>query len=123
MRARDFIPQNKKEKVDEFLPVLGAAAGALGRGAAALGGAALRGGAALGRGIGNAVTQGANALGQVAGQAASGVASGLAAGGSTPQATQAIAAQSAQDKRQVQTIVKQKEDELLALKQQLSKMP
>ena len=63
MRAKEFITEKKQlQQVDEFLPVLGAAAGALGR-------AALTGGAALGRG---AMAAG-SALAKGAGQVASGI--------------------------------------------------
>ena len=43
MRLKEFAPVSKDEKLDEFLPALAAAGGALARGAAMAGGAALRG--------------------------------------------------------------------------------
>jgi len=92
MRAHEFIPEAKDEELDEFLPLIAAAGGALARGAAAGAGALGRGAAAVGRGlaqgakaVGRGVVKGAgkvaNAVGDIAGQAAAGVAQGLASGG------------------------------------------
>jgi hypothetical protein len=84
MRAREFIVDHSGQKLDEFLPALAAAggalargavagAGALGRGAMAAGDAALTGAQAVGRGIaqgaqavGNTVAAGAEKIGQAA---------------------------------------------------------
>lgn len=81
MRAKEFI---KEQQVDEILPVLGAAAGALGRAALAGGSALARGamsaGGAAMRGIGSAArTVGKTALstaGQAIGQAIANKATG-----------------------------------------------
>jgi hypothetical protein len=73
MKLNEF---SQDEKLDEILPVIGAVAGGLARGAAAVGGAALRGGAGLAKGAGQALAKGAQAVGgavkagaQAAGQA------------------------------------------------------
>ena len=92
MRAYEFIPEAKDEELDEFLPLIAAAGGALARGAAAGAGALGRGAAAVGRGlaqgakaVGRGVVKGAgqvaHAVGDIAGQAAAGVAQGMASGG------------------------------------------
>jgi hypothetical protein len=77
MRAREFITDHKDQKLDEFLPVIAAAGGALARGAAMGAGALARGasaaGGALARGaanIGGKIIQGAEQLGAKAVQGA-----------------------------------------------------
>ena len=87
MRAHEFIPEAKDEELDEFLPLIGAAGGALARGAAAGAGALGRGAMAAGRAIGRGaaaagrgLAQGAKAVGNIAGQAAVGIANGIASG-------------------------------------------
>jgi len=52
MRLSEITSAKEQQQLDEILPVLGAVAGGVARGAAALGGAALRGGAALAKGVG-----------------------------------------------------------------------
>jgi len=86
MRANEFIAEARDEELDEFLPLIAAAGGALARGAAAgaeaLGGAAVRGAAAAGRGIAQgakALGRGAAAVGRGVGQVASDVSQGMAA--------------------------------------------
>jgi hypothetical protein len=71
MRAAEFVP-GKVQKIDEFLPVLGAIGGALGRGALTAGGA-------LGRGIGSLGGAALGAAGDIVGGAAQGI--GSAVGG------------------------------------------
>ena len=83
MRLQEITSTTEQQQLDEILPVLGAVAGGVARGAAALGGAALRGGAALAKGVGGAVSQGAKAVGNVASQA------GAMAGGQADPAAQA----------------------------------
>jgi len=98
MRAREFIVDHSGQKLDEFLPALAAAggalargaaagAGALGRGAMAAGDAALSGAQAVGRGIaqgvqkvGGAVAQGAETIGQAAPQAITKTANNIKSG-------------------------------------------
>lgn len=112
MRAREFTPSNKQQ-VDEFLPALGAAAGAVGRGVMAAGGALARGVGA----VGGAAVRGASAVGQsIAGSSAGG---GAAAVGSIDPAI--IAQQQLVQKQGLKDQIKAKEAELLALKQQASK--
>jgi len=112
MRLSDL--KEHDEQLDEILPVIGAAVGGIARGAAAVGSAALKGGAALARGVGSAVSQGAQAVGNVA--------SGLAGGQMDP----AQAAQAKKDhddqKKQVQDAIKQKQQELSDLQKQLAQI-
>jgi hypothetical protein len=70
MRAREFITEHKEERLDEFLPALAAAGGALARGVAAgadaaatVGGALARGAGSVANTVGNAVTKGTQAVG------------------------------------------------------------
>jgi hypothetical protein len=92
MRFREFSQRRKEQQVDEFLPALAAAGGALARGAATVGGAALRGAGNLAvqgaKAIGNAAVQGVKTAGQAVGNAAvQGVkAAGQAAGQAVGQA-------------------------------------
>jgi hypothetical protein len=88
MRATEFIIEKKHQQVDEILPVLGAAAGAIGRAAVAGGGALARGAMSAGSAIG----QGALNVGK---QAVAGAAQGIgntigkigATGSATPPGT------------------------------------
>jgi hypothetical protein len=81
MKIRELINEDD-QRVDEFLPLIGAALGGLARGAASLGGAALRGAASIGGDIakgaeklgGAAVT----GIGNLASRAASGIEQGIA---------------------------------------------
>lgn len=89
MRAKEFIVDHSGQKLDEFLPALAAAGGALARGAVAGAGALGRGAMAVGntalkgaQTIGNGIEQGAQAVGDTIatgvekiGQAAPGVVS------------------------------------------------
>jgi hypothetical protein len=79
MRAREFVVEKRDQQVDEILPVLGAAAGALGRGALSLGGAAVRAAPGAMRKIGSIGGDVLGAAGDVVGGAARGV--GRAIGG------------------------------------------
>lgn len=74
MRAREFIVDHKEERLDEFLPLVAAAGGALARGAAmgagalargatAAGGALARGAGAVANTVGGAATKGTQAVG------------------------------------------------------------
>ena len=120
MRLNEITSAKEQQQLDEILPVLGAVAGGVARGAAALGGAALKGGAALAKGVGSvaktvggAVSQGAKAIGQAA-------TSAVGMGGAedpAAQAQQVIAA-----KNEVQDQIKQKQQELQALQQQLTQI-
>ena len=71
MRAKEFIIEKKHQQVDEILPVIGAAAGAIGRAALAGGGALARGamsaGSAIGRGAVNVAGGVARGIGNAAG--------------------------------------------------------
>jgi hypothetical protein len=71
MRATEFIIEKKHQQVDEILPVIGAAAGAMGRAAVAGGGALARGAmsaaGSVARGIGNAVGGVARGIGNAVG--------------------------------------------------------
>ena len=60
----DEIAGNDRQ-LDEILPTIGAAVGGIARGAATVGNAALKGGAALAKNVGSAVSQGAKAVGNV----------------------------------------------------------
>ena len=90
MRAREFITDHKAEKLDEFLPLIAAAGGALARGAVAGGtalarGAATAGGAAL-RGaanIGGKIAQGVGQAGTKIAQGAQQVGTKVAQGAQT----------------------------------------
>jgi hypothetical protein len=69
MRAREFIVEQKDQRLDEFLPALAAAGGALSRGVAAgvnaaatVGGALARGAGSVANTVGNAVTNVGNAI-------------------------------------------------------------
>ena len=90
MRAKEFIIEKKHQQVDEILPVIGAAAGAIGRAALAGGGALARGamsaGSAIGRGAVNVAGGVARGIGNVAGGVARGI--GNAAGGQQQQQQQ-----------------------------------
>lgn len=107
MRAREFIRPVNEQQLDEFLPALGAAAGAVGR-AAMAGGAALgRGALAAGRVAGQALAKGTQAAGRVAGQAvtkgaqAAGKAAGQAVGLTVGQAAvQQLTPQQQQQQKQ-----------------------
>jgi hypothetical protein len=83
MRAKEFIIEKKHQQVDEILPVIGAAAGAIGRAALAGGGALARGAMSAGSAIGRGAVNAAGAIGRGAVNAAGGVARGIgnAAGG------------------------------------------
>jgi hypothetical protein len=52
MRLSEITSVKEQQQLDEILPALGAVAGGVARGAAALGSAAMKGGAALAKGIG-----------------------------------------------------------------------
>jgi hypothetical protein len=95
MRAREFIVDHKEEQLDEFLPLITAAGGALARGAAAAGSAIGRGAAAVGRGV----VQGAKALGSGAAAVGSGIARGAEVVGNVVSAAKA-AKDTAQDDTQ-----------------------
>ena len=62
-----------EEQLDEILPVIGAVAGGVARGAMAVGGAAARGAAAVARGVGSAVGSAARGIGQAASAVGRGV--------------------------------------------------
>jgi len=62
-----------EEQLDEILPVVGAVAGGIARGAMAVGGAAARGAAAAVRGVGSAVGAAARGIGQAASAVGRGV--------------------------------------------------
>jgi hypothetical protein len=93
MRASEFIVDHKEEQLDEFLPLIGAAGGALARGASTAGSAIGRGAAAVGRGV----VQGAKAVG-------SGIARGAKVVGNVVSA--AKAAKAAKDTAQDDTQLK-----------------
>jgi hypothetical protein len=119
MRAREFTSKNNQQ-VDEFLPALGAAAGAIGRGVMTAGSALARGASA----VGGAVARGAQAVGQGVSNAASAVGQGIAGGGGAAPGgidPAIIAQQQLVQKQGLQNQIKAKEAELLALKQQVSK--
>jgi hypothetical protein len=120
MRAREFTSKNNQQ-VDEFLPALGAAAGAVGRGVMAVGSTLARGASA----VGGAVARGAQAVGQGVSNAASAVGQGIAGsgGGAAPGGIDpaVIAQQQLVQKQGLQNQIKAKEAELIALKQQVSK--
>ena len=78
MRAKEFIIEKKHQQVDEILPVIGAAAGAIGRAALA--------GSAIGRGAVNVAGGVARGIGNAAGGVARGI--GNAAGGQQQQQQQ-----------------------------------
>ena len=138
MRLSEITSAKEQQQLDEILPALGAVAGGVVRGAAALGNAAVRGGAALAKGVGSAVSQGAKAVSNVASQGAKAVGNvvskganvagqiGRAAnlggleGGATDPAAQAQ--QVAAAKKEVQDQIKQKQAELQALQQQLTQI-
>lgn len=100
MRASEFIVDHKEEQLDEFLPLIGAAGGALARGAAAAGSAIGRGAAAVGRGV----VQGAKAVGSGAAAVGSGIARGAEVVGNVVSA--AKAAKAAKDTAQDDTQLK-----------------
>lgn len=84
-----FKESYDKEQLDEVLPALAAAGGALARGAAVAGGALAKGAAAAGKGLANVGKQAVQSGSKLAGQAAAGFAQGLASGGgTTPQQQQ-----------------------------------
>jgi hypothetical protein len=119
MRAREFTSKNNQQ-VDEFLPALGAAAGAVGRGVMAVGSTLARGASA----VGGAVARGAQAVGQGVSNAASAVGQGIAGGGGAAPGgidPAVIAQQQLVQKQGLQNQIKAKEAELIALKQQVSK--
>jgi len=119
MRAREFTSKNDQQ-VDEFLPALGAAAGAVGRGVMAVGSTLARGASA----VGGAVARGAQAVGQGVSNAASAVGQGIAGGGGAAPGgidPAVIAQQQLVQKQGLQNQIKAKEAELIALKQQVSK--
>lgn len=123
MRLSDLKENDKK--LDEILPVIGAVAGGVARGAAALGGAALRGGAALARGVGSAVAKGAQAVGNTVAkgaQAAGQAATGLAGGGMDPAQAAAEKKERDDQKKQVQDAIKAKQQELADLQKQLTQL-
>jgi len=76
MKIRELINEDD-QRVDEFLPLIGAALGGLARGAASLGGAALRGAASIGgdiaKGAGELGSAAASDAGELGGAAAKGV--------------------------------------------------
>lgn len=112
MRANEFTTK-KEQQVDEILPVLGAVASGVGR-------AALAGGQMLARGAqaaGSAALKGAQAAGSAISKGAQ--AAGQAANMIDPAV---VAQQELALKKQTQDEIKQKQDELLLLKQQLAKM-
>jgi len=87
MRAREFITDHKAEKLDEFLPLIAAAGGALARGAVAGGASLARGAATAGsaaiRGaanIGGKIAQGAQQVGTKIAQGAQQVGTKIAQG-------------------------------------------
>lgn len=114
------LKENDRQ-LDEILPALAAAGGALARGAAAVGGAALRGGAALAKGVGSAVGKGIGAVGQVAQTAGQSV-GGLASGGMDPM--QAAMAKKERDdqKKEIQDQIKTKQAELQDLQKKLAQL-
>lgn len=82
------ILKDQVEQLDEVLPALAAAGGAIARGVAALGGAAARGATAAGKGLAQVGQQAVKGGAQLAGQAVAGMAKGLASGGGATTAQQ-----------------------------------
>ena len=122
MRLSD-LKENDKQ-LDEILPVVGAVAGGIARGAAALGGAALRGGAALAKGAGSAIRAGTQQIGKIAAQSGAvqgaGELMGLTGGGMDPAQAAQAAKEQQEQKKQVQDQIKQTEQQLADLRKQLA---
>lgn len=114
MRLGEITSAKERQQLDEVLPVLGAVAGGIARGATAVGNAALKGAKAVGGAIGGAVVKSQPAVGQAA--------SGLAGGGMDP-AQAATAAKERQDqKKQIQDQIKQTQTQLSDLQKQLAEL-
>ena len=96
MKLDEITSEQEQQKLDEILPAIGAVAGGIARGAAAMGSAALKGAKAVGGAVGGAVAKGAQAVGQAA--------SGLAGGGMDP-AQAAMAAKERQDQKKQYPVI------------------
>ena len=113
MKLDEITSEQEQQKLDEILPVLGAVAGGVARGAMALGKSAVQGVGTAAKTVGGAVTQGVKALGQPA------QAGGMAGGEEDPAAQ---AQQIAAAKKEVQDQIKAKQQELQQLQQQLAQI-
>ena len=112
MKLSDLKEDDRQ--LDELLPAIGAIAGGAAKTVGAVGSAALKGGAALAKGVGSAMVQGAKSVGQTI--------SGQPIGGLDPAQAAMAAKEQQEKKKEIQDAIKQKQQELTDLQKELAQL-